>query len=107
MLKTPTGHLIKSSNLTPNTHVIPTDFSGNSGWLEEDIFRQWNHLHFDVALFVIVSILKSSFRKKKSETACFPGSVQFHLLITIYFFLERGSLQGKGIFFMIANKEHT
>lgn len=58
---------MKNSNLTPNMHVIPTDSSGSSGWLEEDIFRQWNHLYLDLSLFLFFKILKSRFRNKKLE----------------------------------------
>lgn len=74
--------------LQPNSNmqVIPTDFSGRSGWLEEDIFRQSNHLYLELSLFLIVSILKSSFRNKKLEITCFLESIQFHLINTIYFF---------------------
>lgn len=39
-------------------HVIPTHFSRSSVWLEEDIFRQCNHLYLDLSLVLIVSILK-------------------------------------------------
>lgn len=102
MLKKPNRHLIKSSNLTPVAHLIPTDFSGSSGWLEEDIFRQWNNLYLDLSLFLIVSIFKS-FRNKKLEITCFLEIIHFPLINTI--FSRKVAICKEEDFFMTANEE--
>lgn len=98
------GH--KSTTLTPNTHLIPTYFRGSFGWLEEDIIRQWNHVHPFLPLFLISIILKSSLETRKKKYPIFSREYNFPFSKYYLFFLENGSLQGKRFFSIMGKKEH-